>query len=427
MKINIKKWFRFEKFRNALVGKTHMEDTKLNGLSIFFLVLFNIFIFFNLSDGMSSQSKNIASPYEYTPYNCRDIFDNFSKNPTYYYKSLSSYRDSSVSKNSHAPSYDSDFKVDKASSYCQQLSTLAQWVKNDTQFSKLFNEIKDLETQLSSAQSKKYSYEQQYNNFRDDYRAGLGSYNNRIWNIDEKNIRSDYESILARIESLESQIKQKQQKISQIPSIVSIDEYVKNNQNTYNKDKEKYEYWYPVKVTLLQIILIFPILIVSLFLLSFAVKRQNKILSILGSNIALISGIFALFIVFKIIYWLFPHTLLQNIFLYLSSIKALAIWNYLLVIFGIILFGTLMYFSQKFFDKWKKLKAEQLKRKQELNKDKVLKQRFWDKKCMNCDTQLLPGAKCCGNCGFHQYDICKKCKHETPKCYVHCDNCGEKK
>jgi hypothetical protein len=94
-------------------------------------------------------------------------------------------------------------------------------------------------------------------------------------------------------------------------------------------------------------ILIFPILIFTILLYNFAIKRRLRILSILASNLALISGLFAFFILIKVIYWILPHKFFANVITYLASIKALAIWNYVLTLFGIFLFGLLMYGSQK--------------------------------------------------------------------------------
>jgi hypothetical protein len=88
----------------------------------------------------------------------------------------------------------------------------------------------------------------------------------------------------------------------------------------------------------MEMILIFPLFFIASFLYSFALKRKKRILAILASNLSLITGIFTFYILIKVVYWILPKKFLANIFEYLASMKLLAIWNYLLVIFGVLLF-----------------------------------------------------------------------------------------
>jgi hypothetical protein len=85
-------------------------------------------------------------------------------------------------------------------------------------------------------------------------------------------------------------------------------------------------------------ILVLPIFIFTILLYNFAVKKRFRILSILSSNLAFISGLFVFIILIKVIYWVLPKKFFVNLIIYLASIKALAIWNYILTIFFIIIF-----------------------------------------------------------------------------------------
>jgi lysylphosphatidylglycerol synthetase-like protein (DUF2156 family) len=127
----------------------------------------------------------------------------------------------------------------------------------------------------------------------------------------------------------------------------------------------------------MEMVLILPIFLVALFLYNFVLKRKKKILAILASHLSLLSSIFVFYIFVKVVYWVLPKKFLMNVFEYLASMKLLAIWNYLLVIFGVILFGVLMFFSQRALEKWKKIKEEQEKERERLHKDSVQKVRFW--------------------------------------------------
>lgn len=148
----------------------------------------------------------------------------------------------------------------------------------------------------------------------------------------------------------------------------------------------------------MEMILIVPLFLLAIILYNFALKRNRRVLTILASHLSFITGIFTFYIFIKVVYWLLPKKFLVNVFEYLASMKLLAIWNYILVIFGILLFGFLIFLSQKSLDKWKKIKEEQSKQAEALNKERIQKERFWAHKCIECNAKLLPDAEFCSTC-----------------------------
>ena len=426
-KFSFKKLFFMKSFFGSLVGKIEISDKPLNWLSIVFLIAFDIFIFTNLLDWLESQSRNIEAPYEKYSYECKELFTlnnvvnwetKFSliNRDNYWY----------LRKNINAPFYDENFKKDNKADLCKTLLNKTAEIKNNPDFISLYNKLENIQNILSRLENEKYNYEYDYEEFREDYKAWLWAYNDRLTDIKNDRIRSDYNKILAEISLRQTEKKKIISELNNLSEIKDLNKYINENKEQFISEEENYRFWYPVYVTLMESILIFPILIFTVLLYNFAIKRRLRILSILASNLALISGLFAFFILIKVIYWILPHKFFANVITYLASIKALAIWNYVLTIFGILLFGLLMYSSQKWFEKYKKIKEEQAKQRELLNKERIGKERYWKKTCIDCNTKLLDWASHCSNCWADQYKECSKCKNRMPRAYSHCEKCGTK-
>ena len=426
-KFSFKKLFFMKSFFGSLVGKIEISDKPLNWLSIVFLIAFDIFIFTNLLDWLESQSRNIEAPHEKYSYVCRDLFNS---NDTALWKRkfelINRNNDRYLRKDINAPFYDENFKKDNKSDLCKTLLNKIKKVKANYNFNSLYTKLNNKQTRLLGLENKKRSYENDYNEFREDYKAWLRSYDDRLSEIKNESIRDDYNKILSEIKLRKSELSKIINELNNLWEIKDLNKYINENKEQFISEEENYRFWYPVYVTLMESILIFPILIFTILLYNFAIKRRLRILSILASNLALISGLFAFFILIKVIYWILPHKFFANVITYLASIKALAIWNYVLTIFWILLFGLLMYSSKKWFEKYKKIKEEQAKQRELLNKERIGKERYWKKTCIDCNTKLLDWASHCSNCWADQYKECSKCKNRMPRAYSHCEKCWTK-
>lgn len=423
---SFKKLFFMKSFFSSLVGKIEATDKPLNWLSIVFLIAFDIFIFVNLLDWLDNQRQNIASPYEKYSYQCKDIFNfewDIDEND---FKIINNSYSNWITKDINAPFYDESFVRNNKSEFCLEIDNFLSKIKSDKEFKINYPKLVSLEEELSKLETKKYNYEREYDEFRDDYNSWLGDYDNRITDINNNSIRTDYEKILAQISFTQSQIIEVTQDLNEIKWVYKLKDYVYKNKDFFNAEVENYNFWYPVYITLMEAILILPILLFTILLYNFAIKRRLRILSILSSNLAFISGIFAFYIFIKVIYWILPKKFFANLITYLASIKALAIWNYILTIFGIILFGALMFGSQRAIEKYKKIKEEQAREREKWDMERIGKERYWNKACIECNTKLLDWATHCSNCWANQYKECSKCKNMMPKAYTHCEKCWEK-
>ena len=426
-KFSLKGIFWFKGFTGNLIWKVDIADKPLNWLSIIFLIAFDIFIFINLVSGLDNQRDNIESPHNRYEYTCSNLFD--IKEKDFQYSDLlviEQYKNNGFSKwNKHAPFYKEGLSNQKPGTFCGDLEESIFSLQESQEFIWTMHHIKSLKQVKQDYEIQKRNYENEYKEFRQDYTAWLEGHNNRISDIDAQNIRKGYEIIVWNIISHETKVKEQIHFLNRSSWVTELKKYIEGNKHQFQEEKSSYLFLYPVYVTLMEMILILPLFFVSVFLYGFALKKKKIILSILFSNLSLITWIFTFYILIKVIYWLIPKKFLANLFEYLASMKLLAIWNYLLVVFGILLFGFLIFFSQRALEKWKKIKDEQSKEKEVLNKERIQKERFWAKVCIDCNTKLLPDAHFCSNCWVDQYRACKSCKHSVPKAYKFCDKCGK--
>ena len=422
----LRKIFCFKGFFGNLVWKIDISDKPLNWLSIVFLVAFDIFIFVNLLNGLENQRENITSPYVKYNYKCIDAFHGWEKLSYNDFVTVKNHKDFyTKGLNKNAPFYSDSFRQMDSDTFCIELHKYVVAIQKDSQFTRWMDRLDSIMRVKGNYERQKNNYERDYENFREDYKAWLWDYNNRISDINNDNIRGDYNRILDSIADQERQESDQIHSLNLLSWVQNLKSYIDKNKKVFQESRDNYVFWYPVYITLMEMVLILPIFFVALFLYNFALNRKKRILSILASNLSLLSGIFVFYILIKVIYWLLPKKFLVNIFEYLASIKLLAVWNYLLVIFGILLFGFLMFISQRALEKWKKIKEEQAKEKERLYKDSVQKARFWKGLCIECDTKLPDGALFCGNCWAAQYRDCKSCKSLVPKIYKYCNKCGK--
>lgn len=427
-KFSFKKIFFLKNFFWTLVGKSSPEDKRLNWLSIIFLIAFDIFIVVNIFDGLDNVSQNITNPYTKYNFSCTTSFDS-DTSKSYTYNQLQSFKDDrnyNRGKNINAPFYDEDFNSDGRSKWCMELADLKEKIVQDEVYAKNMVVLDNLDKTKYNQESEINSYKKEYDEYRLDVASGLGGYGDRISNINNDRVRSDYQKLQAELSETNQKINTLQAEINALPVIWGLNSYISENKDEFQAEVSHYKFWYPVYVTMMELVLLVPIFLLSVFLYNFSLKRNKKILMILSSNLTFITGLFLFVVLIKVIYWVIPKKFFANLLAYLASIKALAVWNYILTIFGLILFGLFMYISQKSMEKMAIVKAERKKEVEKLNIVRVQKERYWSKTCISCNTKLLDGATHCSNCWTDQYKPCTSCDHRMPKAYTHCEKCGEK-
>lgn len=393
-----------------MFGKNkNISQKPLTKLSIFFVIIFDIFLFNNLYDGYTYQANSIKSPYSL--YKCESVF--FDKN-------ISSY---TIQEFFNFWKYSNqDWSVET----CQELKKLFT-VERQRVIENYHNAISEINKDISSTQSKIRSYEYQYEKYLRESSSGINNANDRLSEIKWWNAREKFLDLQNELQNFETQKNNLISDFSQDSTLAEIFTFIETNKDNFFQEYKKAQFWYPVKIALFQAILLIPIFLVSLGLYKIFVRKENKILSILFSNLTFIAAIFVLILLFKFLYFILPVKFFWNFIDILKDLNLWFLWNYILVFLWIVLFWAIIYFSQKGSEKLKKIREENEKRKLAENRTKISKQRYFNNQCIDCGKTLLKDSHYCSHCGFDQYYECNNCHHKNPKAFEFCNKCWSEK
>lgn len=417
----------FKKLFWSAIWKTQISEKPFNIISIILIMAFDVFIFINILDGLDYQRSNIVSTYDKYPSVCSTLFRNEDKELSLTEIDKIKYYNNYKNRTSNYWLAKWVDLGDDRVKFCSDLDKFVFDIKNDEDFIYLSKEINTLSSDIRFQENKQSSYKRSYDEYRDDVVSWLWKYDDRLSDIDDNNVRSNYEKILSEISDLKERKKESLEELNSLDEVISLKTYLNKNRQEFIWEYENYRFWYPVYVTLMEMILIIPIFLLSILGYKFYINRKNKIFTVLFANLAIISGIFTFYIFMKVVYWILPKKLLANIFTYLASLKLLAIWNYILVILWILIFGLFIYLSQKASIKLAKIKEENIKEKERINRVKFRMERYEKGQCIECSAKLLPWAIYCNECWKNQFDECVKCKNLVPKVFNFCEKCWEEK
>jgi len=420
---------------------------KLSIVSVILLIWLDLFLFTNLLEWMEYQWEQVNQTHEVFPNYCLNSGGDLE------FKGIFYYIDNNFSKEKFVPNFWSSLEIiSPLDSRCEKINELWKNIKEDEKFIELWKksfEFSNLKTNLkyriSDLEYDKNIYKREYDDYLKENRSWITSDKNRLSNIEDWNAKSKYEDIVSKItekntelNKIEIWIEKLQESVLEIESVKKLKNYLQENNEQILKDVKSNDFWYEVKIWLLQLILILPVFLVSIFFYSIAVKRDRLITRFIFSHLSVISWVFLFWLLFKFVYFLLPKKFLFNVYNYLSSLHLLAIWNYIVTFLGIALFWWLIYISQIVSEKLKKsreerkraeeiAKEERRKIEEEAQKFKFQVKRFESNKCISCEKELLNWAVYCSYCGEKQFEDCKKCWEKTPVVFDYCQKCGDKK
>ncbi len=403
-------------FSNMFGKNKELYQKPLNFISIILVIAFDIFLFYQILSWYNYQKDFVVSPYE--KYSCINYFNNedLISNIEYY------------STNDQFLKYDNNWnevRKDFNSPACNLVYEKVLNIKNSKEFIEFISKKAALQKSIDDLNYKKDDYEYQYNDFLKESQAWIINENERISNIQKQDARKDYNDIKDKITSLE---KQKQDLINLFikdNNYLDLTNYLNSNKEQFQKTYNKEIFYYPVKIAFFQAILLLPLFLLSLFFYKIFLKRQNKIFTILFSNLTFITGLFVFVLFLKFVYFIIPKKFLAWFIALLKSMNLWFLWNYILILLWIWLFWFIIYLSQKWSEKLSQIKQEQQKQLILQNLKKVQLERFEKWFCLSCNSKLLKDSRYCQTCWDDQYYDCKNCKNPIPKIFNYCNKCWE--
>ena len=394
--------------KNIIRKSTYLQQTPLNKVSLVILIIIDIFVLSNVFIGLGSISAWPLNPSEelpcYSPYQSYHTSTN--KNTVELNVTIIQ---NLADPNRSSPNVKEENRLGKVSNLCTNYAKLEKEVKNPETI-KLNTDINQLNDQVSALEDNIKTLKSQYES----------TLLEKIAKQDPKKSinQAKADEIKGKIDNLNQEIIKKRKEITakknqliQHPTAVN---YLKvlNDSAEYDRINKAYQsaaFWYPNKLFVLQILFLFPLIIIGYFWHSKSTAKNQGLQSLISWHLLLIFCIPLIFKFFEFIqFGNLVRVVIDVILVLVGGLQFIA--SYLLIlIIPLIGFG-LIKFMQTFI----------------ANPQVQAKNRIQLQRCINCNFKLQLGDEFCPNCGFNQYIECTNCHHKTYKFTPYCRSCGEK-
>jgi hypothetical protein len=406
-----KNMFSFIKrlFRQLIRRSTYVNHESINRTSIVILILIDIFVLFNVFNGLDNVEQWLMPPQEAVPcFMAQDSYQTSNQKGTFDFdaKTIEAIIDTNKL-SSPLLETSNPKRLGKVSSLCDSEIRLAKEIntvsnanlkislnKGRTAISSLNQEIETLRRQYDSTLLEKIARQAPQNSINQSP-------------ADRVKIKID--DLTSKISIQKQLIVETQKKLIQQPSSKS---YLKllNDASKYKEVKNAYssaQFWYPNKQLLLQTLFLLPLIALAYFINTWATKKTKAVLALVSWHLLLIFCIPLLVKFFEFIQ--FGNLLgivIEQATMLLGGLRFIA--NYLLILIIPLAGLGLIKFLQRFV----------------FNPKVQARNRIQNVRCISCNFKLGRGDDFCPSCGFNQFVDCPNCSQKTYKFTRFCKHCG---
>ena len=393
----------FNLFDKTKILKTDLFSFKnepLSGLSVFLLIILDLFIFVNIMLGVSGETAKSPSPSVYYPRSCTTHFEG----------AKTSYND-----------FGNDFSYGEytfkkeISPYCSELKVKIDRFTQTSFFRDNRKTIREIDEQHSNNDRRLETIAKQYNTRLFEQIAMMP--NNQALLA----AKHEYDALQADNAKLDAK-RFAIPSVTMLPGYESYKRYVEQNREAFDSAKDSYAFWQPFKEFGRVLVFVMPLLLVFGFFYNRTKRRElhgeyyNPIVKIISTHICVILILPLVWYTLFIIYHIIPKTLLKQLIDFLISIGLLSVLNYLAIAAVVLVFGLLIYFIQKRTIAHKKINSEN-------NIKKIIS----FSQCPACLYKVDYTRSFCPYCGEMLLEPCAVCGGMTIKALPFCEECGAKR
>lgn len=391
-------WNWLQKSKSVKKELFSFKDEPLTKLSIFLLIILDLFILSNVILGIEGETNKAPKTYQYYPSHC-----------TKHFKEIKTSYEDFYSNNSYRKVYD-------RSDLCNQLETKVAIFRTTDIFKKNKKEINTLEKKHRRNNSRLEKIRNKYNtrlfeqiaNMQNNIALNEAKVEYDVLNNDNKRIQKELSAII---------------KVNKLKGYEEYKNFILKNKKLFIEEKDNYRFWQPFKEYGYMLLFIIPLLVVFGFFYSRTKKKQlkgekyNPIVKIITTHISFILILPIVWYTLTLVYHIIPKTLLKELIEFLVSIGLVSLLNYLSIGLVVLFFGGLIYFIQK--------RTARLKQERIIKKDYSKIISF--SRCFSCELTIDYTKKHCPFCGTNLHENCKICNEETTIHETYCKSCGVKK
>ncbi|WP_354625673.1 hypothetical protein [Psychromonas sp. MME2] len=390
------------------VNKVKSGLTRLNnqpiGKSVLTIVLFlDLFILMSIFQGLDDHTRQLTTPYEYVPQNCRDIVidEQWNENNrlTLTAKMVSRQR-------SHYGYLDENHRDQEVHPICLSISTLLHAIETDKTLSSNLSLLLKLRGQVVDVKSQLDRIKGAYDTTLLEDIADNSTKENPVSFKKEVSLLSNKLNALVKEEGgLVDELMHNRQLVEFFDV---IDTSSTKNRDILLAELRDLNFWYPAKRLAMEMLFLLPLVIIFYLWNSKSIVANRPYQSLVSSHLLVVVFIPVIFKLMELIYDIVPQKLLKHIFVLLASLKLIAIWHYVMMGVAVLAAMALIYFMQKKI----------------FSPEKIIQRRIIKGQCQHCGVHLPNGNDACPICGFMQFKLCGHCNMKT---YIHgkyCRKCG---
>lgn len=390
--MKIFKTIRAARHRLTRVG----ENEPLNFLSIVVIVALDIFVLWNVFQGLEFQTQQLTQAREAVPSQCQQLaginYDNDSR-----WETVESALDA------HYNAYPDKRVIPD----CVALMDAAEDLNNENTLVSQFQTIESLRQANSRLERENRDYENSYDTLLLEKIADQPD-RESITTSRADQVKSDIQTRQAGIEQNNARIESLKTEILGHPTTQAFLEIRNERRPAIEQRYDDLKFWYPLKRLAFQFVFLLPLFLVFLGLYRYSVKRHKLLLTLIFSHLLVIACIPMVIELFRLLLDILPFHFLADLLDLLEDLGLVALWNYLMILFGIGLALGLIYLAQK------KLFA----------RDRIRLKRIAKGQCCACGVKLKDYHSHCYACGAENLKTCVNCHKPTFKEGKFCRECG---
>ena len=380
----------FKKIGAARNRLTHIgKDDPLNFLSIVVILALDVFVLWNIFQGVAFQTSQLTSATEAVPYSCQELagigrysdtsrWDSLNRVLEVYYFNGQSHKELIAD--------------------CGSLIASAQTLKNSTTVKELYSQLETANDTIKRLRRENQDYNRSYDTLLLEKIADQ----NDEFSITESKadqVRSDIETNQTGIMQSEARVEKLKTEILNTAAAQTFLEIRNSKSQAIEAEFDRLKFWYPVKKLVFRLIFLVPLLLVFFVLYCHSVKREKPLLTLIFSHLLVVTCIPIVIEILDLFFELLPFHLLTDLLNWLKDLGLVALWNYFLILFGIVAALGLIYVVQK------KL----------FSRERQMHKRIAKGQCCYCGVKLGKDDQYCFKCGKQNL---KKCAHTGELTYV---------
>ena len=393
----------FSRLRSGLIT---LDQHRIGKAVLAIVLLLDLFILMSIFGGLSDHNRQLVSPQEFIPSQCRDIV--LDKKWNQDNRLLKTARSASAYRSRYRQHKEDEFakQLEEQHLICQNFSALLHNIERDRSLRDQLSDLLQLRKQSSEIKA--------------ELERTRGAYNTELFEVIAEQPDTQASSSLKRQVKTQTQrlnnLSQQQTLAAEaLQAHVSIqqlnralDSVIQADRDQLLEDLRERNFWYPVKRLAMELLFLLPLILIFYLWNSKSLAANRPYQVLISSHLLVVAFIPVLFKGFELVYDLLPKKFFQQAFALLESLNLLALWHYLMM--GAAVAGALALIV--------------IMQKKIFSPQKILQKRIAKGQCQACGDKLGSGDQACSGCGFVQFKACGACEAPTYVHGQHCRACG---